>query len=248
MTEAEWLTCKDPELMLEHIRGHEPPGNRKLGMFAVACCRRIRETLFDSTVTPQLLEAIERVMEGEDPEMNSVRMAHRNASTMKWRNTADIVFEAEGAVHALGPPLRLGEVLRYTCEVAAFEALCDAAVQSSKARSYRWWKRGPNLTEDDIQAARAEGFGAERGVHCRLIHDICGNPFRPVTLNPAWLTSTVLALAQQMYDSRDFSAMPILADALQDAGCDDEEVLNHCRGLGPHVRGCWVVDRLLSKG
>ncbi|HEV3383949.1 MAG TPA: hypothetical protein VG097_04000 [Gemmata sp.] len=72
-------------------------------------------------------------------------------------------------------------------------------------------------------------------------------PFRPITLNPSWLTSTVLALASQMYDSGDFSALPILADALQDAGCDNSDILDHCRGPGPHVRGCWVVDKLLAK-
>src|SRR5262249_49402987 len=68
-----------------------------------------------------------------------------------------------------------------------------------------------------------------------------------VTLDPAWRTSTVVALASQMYDSRDFSAMPILADALQDAGCDNPDMLNHCRSDGVHVRGCWVVDLALGK-
>jgi hypothetical protein len=85
----------------------------------------------------------------------------------------------------------------------------------------------------------------ERG--CRLVHDIFGNPFRPVTFDADWRTSTAAALAQHMYDSRDFSAMPILADALQDAGCENAEVLDHCRGPGPHVRGCWVVDLVLGK-
>ena len=64
---------------------------------------------------------------------------------------------------------------------------------------------------------------------------------------PAWRTDTALSLARQMYESRDFSAMPILADALQDAGCDSDDILNHCRGPGPHVRGCWVVDLVLGK-
>lgn len=82
---------------------------------------------------------------------------------------------------------------------------------------------------------------------CLLFRDIFGNPFRPVTLSFSWLTSTVLSLAQQMYDSRDFSVMPILADALQDAGCDNVEILNHCRGPGPHCRGCFVVDAILNK-
>jgi hypothetical protein len=80
-----------------------------------------------------------------------------------------------------------------------------------------------------------------------LLRDIFGNTIRPVAFDPTWRTSTVVALARQMYDSRDFALMPILADALQDAGCEHEEVLAHCRGGGPHVRGCWVVDLVLGK-
>jgi hypothetical protein len=80
-----------------------------------------------------------------------------------------------------------------------------------------------------------------------VVHDIFGNPFRPVTFSPAWRTDTALSLANQMYESRDFGAMPILADALQDAGCDNEDVLNHCRAPGVHVRGCWAVDLVLGK-
>lgn len=80
-----------------------------------------------------------------------------------------------------------------------------------------------------------------------LLRDVFGNPFRPVVFSLSWRTSTVVALAQQMYESRDFSAMSILADALQDAGCADIEVLAHCQGAGPHVRGCWVVDLALGK-
>ncbi|MBN9121064.1 MAG: hypothetical protein J0I06_18250 [Planctomycetes bacterium] len=73
-----------------------------------------------------------------------------------------------------------------------------------------------------------------------------GNPFRPVAFDPAWLTSTVIALAAGIYEDKAFDRMPILADALQDAGCDSTDILNHCRGSGPHVRGCWVVDLILG--
>jgi hypothetical protein len=72
-------------------------------------------------------------------------------------------------------------------------------------------------------------------------------PFRPVALDRSWLTSTVVALANGIYSDRAFDRMPILADALMDAGCDNDDVLDHCRGEGPHVRGCWVVDVLLGK-
>ena len=80
-----------------------------------------------------------------------------------------------------------------------------------------------------------------------FVRDIFGNPFRPVTFDPRWRTSDVLGLARAIYDDRAFDRMPILADALMDAGCADEQVLGHCRGDGPHVRGCWVVDLVLGK-
>jgi hypothetical protein len=81
-----------------------------------------------------------------------------------------------------------------------------------------------------------------------LIHDIFGHPYYPVALSPSWRTDTTLSLARQMYDSRDFGAMPILADALQDAGCEEAAILEHCRDANqPHVRGCWVVDLVLGK-
>jgi len=89
---------------------------------------------------------------------------------------------------------------------------------------------------------------AEWLAHCHLLRDIFGNPFRPVTFQAAWRTSTAIALASQMYESREFGAMPILADALQDAGCDNDDILNHCRDAKQvHVRGCWVVDLVLGK-
>ena len=96
-------------------------------------------------------------------------------------------------------------------------------------------------------AREVAAASAERSAQCKILRDIVGNPFRPVTFDPEWRTSTVTALAQQMYDSRDFTAMPILADALQDAGCENADILDHCRGPGPHVRGCWVVDLVLGK-
>jgi hypothetical protein len=85
------------------------------------------------------------------------------------------------------------------------------------------------------------------GTQIALLRDIFGNPFRPAPVDPGWLTGAVVSLARTMYDSRDFAAMPILADALQESGCDNADVLAHCRGDGPHVRGCWVVDLLLGK-
>jgi hypothetical protein len=80
-----------------------------------------------------------------------------------------------------------------------------------------------------------------------LARDIFGNPFRSVTVNATWFTTNVLALAQAIYDDRAFDRMPILGDALEDAGCDNADILKHCREPAEHVRGCWVVDLVLGK-
>jgi hypothetical protein len=83
-----------------------------------------------------------------------------------------------------------------------------------------------------------------------LLLDIIGNPFRPVSLAPsvlAWNDGTVPRIARGIYDERAFDRLPILADALLDAGCDDEELLAHCRSEGPHVKGCWAVDLILGR-
>ncbi len=87
-----------------------------------------------------------------------------------------------------------------------------------------------------------------------LVRDIFDNPYRPITLEPTWLTTTVMALAQAAYEFRSLPActldpdhLSILADALEDAGCDNADILAHCRDPGEHVRGCWVVDLILDK-
>ena len=85
------------------------------------------------------------------------------------------------------------------------------------------------------------------GVEARILRELFGNPFRPVTLDPSWLTSTVLAVAEGIYTDRAFDRLLILADALMDAGCDNPDILDHCRFEGPHVRGCWALDLLTGR-
>ena len=89
--------------------------------------------------------------------------------------------------------------------------------------------------------------GEEHYKQLEFLRCIFGNPFRPVAFDPVWRTSTAVAIAQAAYDSRAFGNLPVLADALQDAGCENADVLDHLRGPGPHVRGCWVVDLVLGK-
>jgi len=105
-------------------------------------------------------------------------------------------------------------------------------------------------SDADAFLAGNDAFSDESDSQAALIHDIFGNPFRPVAVETSWLAwnaGTVVKLAQAIYDDRAFDRLPILADALEDAGCTNADILEHCRGGGEHVRGCWVVDLLLGK-
>jgi hypothetical protein len=99
-------------------------------------------------------------------------------------------------------------------------------------------------------APRPSPSGPERAWLVPLLRDVFGNPFGPAHVDPAWLAwegGTVRKLAEGIYQDRAFDRLPVLADALEEAGCADEQVLAHCRGGGPHVRGCWVLDLLLGR-
>ncbi len=87
-------------------------------------------------------------------------------------------------------------------------------------------------------------------VQCALLRDIFGKPFRTIDVDPAWLTwknGCVVHIAQAIYDNRDYKSVGILADALVEAGCADQHILEHGRSPGPHVRGCWLMDLILGK-
>jgi hypothetical protein len=97
------------------------------------------------------------------------------------------------------------------------------------------------------EVAKKEAADAERAAQANVLRDVFGNPFRLVSADPAWRTPHVVKLAQAIYDEHRFQDLPVLADALEEAGCDRTEVLGHLRSPGPHVRGCYVVDLLLDK-
>jgi hypothetical protein len=155
---------------------------------------------------------------------------------------------------ASGRQLRL---FRIACCRDLWSWLKDA--DRSAIETAQLWAEG--RTVDPEQLARADTIMAhvaeavacsrERPAECsrqaKLLHDILGNPFCPVSIDPAWLTSNVTALAQTIYDERAFERMPILGDALEDAGCTNADILEHCRSGGEHVRGCWVVDLVLGR-
>jgi hypothetical protein len=154
---------------------------------------------------------------------------------------------------------------------AAEVASSQAALQREADEDPNFWDRLHNTHADDVfrhQHLLAVALGQENLVdlnpgdlpchpfdpraegHANLVREVIGNPFQSFVVNPEWLSwrdGTVRILAQRIYDERTFEVMPILADALQDAGCEDNNALTHCRSSGPHVRGCWVLDALLGK-
>jgi hypothetical protein len=105
------------------------------------------------------------------------------------------------------------------------------------------------MTTDEWDTRKLENLDRwpEAQYQLALIRCLFGNPFRPTCLSPAWRTPQALALARTAYGERQFEELPVLADALEEAGCADEAILSHLRGPGPHVRGCWAVDLVLDR-
>jgi len=192
---------------------------RKLRLFSVACCRRVWKYI--------------RGAEGR----HAVDVAEQYADGAV--TTKQLDQASEGAQRVVGVSEAELSLTYYVARRAVNASSCVLDASKLYADSVV----SPGASEAAWDAADS----AESKVQAELLRDIFGNPFRPTTFLPEWRTSTVLTLSQQMYESRDFSPMPILADALQDAGCTDEGILSHCRGPGPHVRGCWVVDAVLNK-
>jgi len=198
-----------------------PQEYRKALQFAAVCLRRTAWRLRPDQLRG--LDQIERVADGTAPPFLT------DALRLDVTATEDRPF----AMHFNGAALLVYKARKIAGHNAFREAARQAVVAAQAALD-------PTLAIDHVLAAESARLAV-------VVRDIFGNPFRPIAFSPSWRTSDAVALARTMYETREFSAMPILADALQDAGCDSDDVLNHCRGEGPHVRGCWVVDMVLGK-
>jgi len=223
MTEAEWLKCDDPGFMLDHLEGRTT--DRKLRLFAVACCRRIWH-LFDDERSRTAVEMTERYADGI-ADTNAYHSAMEAASLVdQEQGTGEPTPATAAWLIAYYPPFDAA----YTCGITS--VLADKESLKSRAD---WWETHVKEGEDEAKS------------QISLMRCIFGNPFRPVILDPAWLTPIVSERAQRIYDERVFDQMPLLAEALQATGCDDPEILNHCRNASEHAKGCWVIDLLLGK-
>jgi hypothetical protein len=213
MTEAEWLACADPTAMLEFLRGKA--SDRKLRLFACACCRRLWHLMAEGSWR-QAVEMAERYAD---------KIGSKRAMQRLWSE----IEKAEIARTQRIPTYR-GEFLpSHAVEaVLRVDAFFGARLISVVV---------PDVTDVPIRLVA-------------ILEDIVGNPFRAITINPAWLSwndGTIPKIAETIYQERAFDRLPVLADALEEAGCSDSDVLGHLRGPGPHVRGCWAVDLLIGK-
>jgi hypothetical protein len=248
MTEAEWNACTDPVVMLESLRGNATSdfeeatkgNNRKCRLFACACCRRIWDWIKDAR-SQKAVDVAERFADGvaSEEERMCQCAAAANAENDAQRTKQSALYGSEDNpewTHEWQDSLEI----THAASRAATQAVADDASDASRLAL---WVLAKTLNGE--WEARYS-LGQQKWTS--LLRDIFGPlPFRTVTLNPAWRTSNVTALAQAIYDDRAFDRLPILADALEDAGCDNADILNHCRQPGEHVRGCWVVDLLLQK-
>jgi hypothetical protein len=221
VTEAEWLACSDFQRMLVYLNGKA--SDRKRRLFIVACCRRIWPLLIDPR-SRRAVEAGERFADAKTAE-------EELPVTLK---------DARAAASA--PNLSTGGPLQ-----AAWAASYTAFPMDAFSKFWNLYQSTRSAAE---AAAKTIPWRTARQGQMDLARDLFGPPlFRPVTVYSAWLAwggGTVIKLAQSIYDNCRFEDMPILADALEEAGCDNQELLAHCRGAGLHTRGCWVLDMLLG--
>lgn len=238
MTETQWLTSVSPRLMLQHIRSRASA--RKLQLLAVAACRRIAKH-FDDPSMLAVVEAVERQAEGElslDEWTTVVRGIMGYQTAQPSGN--------DGPAHAAQIALR---------------ALVSSPTASALESVLAW---------AETCAVRAAGVGEARPMvrivqrwHADLFREVLGNPFLERTVVPEWMSTggstifpgsmirvseTAKGLADGIQADQAFERLPILADALEEAGCTDSDLLAHMREPGHHVRGCWALDLVLGKG
>ncbi len=225
MTEAEWLACTDPTHLLEFLLGKASA--RKLRLFACACCRRVWHLLSDK-YNRKALTIAERYADGE---------VSKEKLGFAWgdaRRAAQVAYRQERQT-AEGSAMWAVSLL---CETDTSRALAAVGL-AARCKAYPF---------NPIHLADAQRE------QLSLIRCILGNPFRPALIDTTWLTPTVASLSTNAYAERALPSgelaavrLAVLADALEEEGCTNADMLTHLRGPGPHVRGCWPVDVLLGK-
>ena len=218
MTESDWNSSSDPQAMFTFLRERSTLNRDKLRLFVEASCPGMGD-LLDNESFLNVLESGASEAYGLD-------------------DLAELATGWDGTTFVEGADIPSGKIrplprARLRPALSTVSSRDSARSQSEAVTNY-FLLLGPSF-----------GVGSDK--QAMLIRCIFGNPLHHISFNKAWRTSDCLAMARGMYETRDFAAMPILADALQDAGCEDGGILDHCRKHPIHVRGCFVVDMLLEK-
>jgi hypothetical protein len=231
MTAETWQTTNDAVAMLEHRLCMRSPDSgyadpRPAWLYLLACSRRAWPRL------PWLMRMLVEVAElfpDQHPVETSLRTAATNAaaSLLSFEDPDEALAEAEGNFSTTGRSRPHG-TSQLVPHGKAWTGL-STMIYYLFTSEIPLFRRIP----DEFHSAD-------------LVREIFGNPFHLMLFPFQWKTRNAIDLARGMYHTRDFRAMPFLADALEEAGCNDVEVLQHCRGDNTHVRGCWVIDNLLS--
>jgi hypothetical protein len=234
VTETEWMACNEPDKMLALLRGKA--SDRKLRLFACSCVRRSWQLLTDSgrqaiataeayadgmTDTETLKAASCAAHKPVDEEIEAANISGHGVSLNSPLSAADAAFEASNSMDS--------DITRHLVPLHAARA---------------------------AQVALG-GVGGECAAQAVLLRDLLGNPFRPITISLAilaWNDGLVVRLAQAAYEERhlpegtlDTGRLAVLADALEEAGLMDADILGHLRSSEPHMRGCWAVDLCMGK-
>jgi hypothetical protein len=250
LTEEQWLTERSPARLLRYLQQHRritkvPGGQRRVWLFKIGCCRLIWDRM-EVERSRHAVEICERCVEGQ---------ARRTelAAAATWATEAD----REASQKCQEASVRAGQN-----DIPTFLSSC-AASAARWATYTRVMKGGlstvamftiPVLASNQPDWTPEERSPAARERAAGLVADLArcifGNPFQPIAIDEAWIAdkgSTVARMARAIYDERAFDQLPILSDALEEAGCTDAAILKHCRQDRHHARGCWVVDALLGE-
>lgn len=242
MTEQKWLTSVAVIKMTLFVASHDGMARRKIGrrklrLFGCFSCRQLWEQMTDAR-SRHAVEVAERLADDRATPAE-VKQAVEDAHLV----CLAVVSRAPQSGNAYQ---RAAEARGWLPDDERDAARSARSVLSGVWRSFTC--RNLFYEGSDSELARTLS-PARRRTQADGLRCIFGNPFRPVEVDPAWLTwneGTVRRVARSIYDERAWDQMPILGDALEDAGCTRERVLSHCREPGPHTRGCWVVDLLLG--
>ncbi|HZT79074.1 MAG TPA: hypothetical protein VFA26_02535 [Gemmataceae bacterium] len=255
MTETEWMTTDRCSMYsgLDFLQERGLASLRKLRLLACAYLRRqwdwlvdprnraaveAAEAFADGRLSREEMKAAAARAEAAYQELDRLHEQREDRDSSALLNQAEM---AEEAFHVASLALTEPDGgPAYEFESLA-EAVADQAAMLADIVGTIARRAGADTAQENAVLA------AEKHAHAELVREIFGNPFRPVSFDPSWRTPGVLAIAQRIYEQRDFAALPILADALEEAGCTSEEVLVHLCSPDPHVRGCWALDLVMGK-